>query len=742
MESESCYGLESGTPDLLGATTLEESGTNFAFYAGKDAQRVELCLFDKAVNPDYEKRYDVTAKEPVINGDQLVGHIWHGIAPEIQAGALYGFRVDGAFEPQAGRYFNNKKLLVDPCARVVTHALHQWAPCDFPSNREDNAALMSKARVINWRALQLDVSQQGALYPHADTNILEMHVKGATILHPDIPENVRGTFMALIHPVFLDWAKKMHFTTLELMPPAAYGSDKPLAARGLKNYWGYMPFAPMAPHPTYATNGTPLHEFAHVITTLRHQHGIEVVLDVVPNHTLEGGSDGPMINFRGMDSSLYLPNLDFTGCGNTRDFGHPMNIRFFLDELLFWASLGVAGFRIDLATIIGRLNGRYFDPNSPMMRMIREHPVLHKVKFDGEPYDLGPHGYQVGNLCYHSPAAPAENVIGEWDPDFRDTLTKVAFSHDDTVPRSRIMSMLAGMNIPYYAKDRKNIPPYARVIKSGSHDGPTMWDMISVTGGKKNYANLEGNCDGNDIPADTFWGLSDDRMRVQRFAFTLLALAQGVPMTTMGNERCHSQQGNTNTYCQDSDISYMRWKDQIPPEGHQLMSSAAESFTFKAAHSSLRRATLFTEQADPNSPYVFAGSPMKDVTWLDPMGDEFQLNQDSINWLGGFQMMLSGDPGNSPSSEENPTRFVHREERDAPLVALINPTLGNLEFTLPFLHGVSWTPVLNSAAPNLLGEAFEGCAKVLVGYRSAIVFEGPRTPVLSSLAQATAAVPV
>lgn len=731
MESESCYGLESGTPDLLGATPLGESGTNFAFYAGKDARHVELCEFDQAIKPNFEKRYDVTAKEPVINGDQLIGHIWHGIAPEIRAGALYGFRVDGTFEPQAGRYFNNKKLLVDPCARVVTHALHQWAPCDFPSNREDNAALMSKARVINWRALQLDVSQQGALYPHADTNILEMHVKGATTLHPDIPENVRGTFMALIHPVFLDWVKKMHITTLELMPPAAYGSDQPLAARGLKNYWGYMPFAPMAPHPTYATNGTPLHEFALAIATLR-QSGVEVILDVVPNHTLESGPDGPVINFRGMDNSLYLPNLDFTGCGNTRDFGHPMNIRFFMAELLHWASLGVAGFRIDLATIIGRDHGKNFDPNSPMMRAIREHPVLQKIKFYGEPWDLGPQGVQIGKLCYHSPVAPAENIIGEWDCVFRDTLPKVAFSHDDTVTRNKIMNFLAG----------KNIPPYARVLKSGSHDGATMWDMLSITGGKNNYANKEDNKDGNPIPDDTFWGSSDDRMRVQRFAFSLVALAQGVPLTTMGNERCHSQQGNTNAYCQDNEMSYVRWKDQIAPEGQQLMDFAAECFRFKAAHSSLRRATLFTGQADPDSPYIFAGSQMKDVSWLDPLAGEFSPNEDSINWLGGFQMMLSGDPGNSPSSEENPTRFVRREERDAPLVALINPTLGNVEFTLPSLQGVSWTPVLNSAAPNVLGKAFEGCAKVLVGYRSAIVFEGPHLPTSQSQAQEMTVAPV
>ncbi len=719
MSAEHCGAVSGGDPELLGATPLV-GGTNFAFYTGAAAQGVQVCVYPQK-NPFFERRYDLTAKQPVEQDGGIIGYIWHGVVPDARESDLYGFRVDGPYAPEKGFFFNPNKLLIDFCAREVTHELHQWDPLHFPHNREDNASLMPKGRIVDWRRLESQ-TKQGFIHPHTDSVILEMHVKGATCLHPDIPPEIRGTYKALSHPAFIAWLQDMCFTTVEVQPPGAYGSDVRLAGLGMSNYWGYMPMAPMAPHTGYAASKEPMREFHESISILR-AHGIEVVVDVVPNHTLESRSDGPVINLRGMDSTLYL-DRDYTGSGNTRDFGHPMNVRFFLEELRHWKRLGVSGFRIDLATIVGRVHGKDFDPHSPMMRAIREDAFLRDVKFYGEPWDLGPNCVQCGNLCATSPgASSAQNIVAEWDRVARDVLPQAALGHKE-IPRNWIINALAG----------QLLPPYARVTKIGSHDGPTLDDMVAYLA-KQNGPNGEDGRDGNEINPDGFWVSEQDRLRVERFAFSLLAITQGIPMTTLGHERCKSQNGNTNPYCQDNNTSYIPWNDAVTPQGRDLMAFVKECNMFRAAHPSLRRATLFAGQADLESGLTFADNPMKDVTWLDPFAQDF-CKVGAIDWLGGFQMLLSGDPGNSPPHEQNLTRLVMRSDRDSPLLALINPTGGDIEFLLPEVAGIVWKQVLNSLDSGAVGgEPASAAQSVKVGYHALIMFEGMRTPLHQSTLQ-------
>ncbi len=710
--------LPAGNTQWLGASyDHQRKGTHFVFYAAASATKVELCLF----NESKETRCELTEKEAVKDASgHVLGYVYNGFASGLGEGELYGFRVHGPYHPDKNQFFNPQKLLVDPCARAVTDEIHQWQPAHYPSNNEDNAAIMPKARVVDWRALQHDDHRTGALYPHADTNILEVHVRGATILHPDIPEKERGTYKGLCDPAFMQWVKDMGFTSLELMPVESFGTDAPLADRGKKNYWGYMTMAATAAHTAYASTPAPEKELASAIKTLR-ANGIEVIMDVVPNHTLESGHDGPVVNLRGMDANLYLHKRDYTGTGNTRDFGHPINRRLFLEELKYWKSVGVSGFRIDLATVIGREGGSDFNPDSDMMKIIRHDPELKNVKFYGEPWDLGPgacFGEQIGRLSHH-PAAEngAEtNPISEWDGKLRDMLEQAALNHDIALPRNALVKVLAGHSETYPN-------PQHHVVKFGSHDGATPADRVSYTS-KQNHPNGEDNRDGNELSPACYWGKEDDRQRVQRFAIALLALAQGPHMMTLGHERGMTQKGNTNPYCQDNETTYVPWADRISPEGRALMEFTRTANQLYQQHHALRRGHKFTGQSDTASDLRFQGKAIKDVTWLDPNAQE--LSGDAMDQHGGFGMMLSGDPGNNSLLKFGATRKVDRLDHGVPLLVLVNPTLGDMEFSLPHIEGVKWTPKLNSENPAQLAGLNMKHDKVKIGWRGLMIFEGQR----------------
>lgn len=729
--------LPPGHTQWLGATPdSKRGGTNFVFYTGKDATGVELCLFDKAKGEREKESYALRSREEVHDDHgKLIGYLWNGFAAGVNAGQLYGFRVHGPFDPSRRLFYNASKLLVDPCAKAVTHEIHQWEARHYPDNHVDNADIMPKARVVDWQDLHRQARSVGSLYAHADTNILEMHVKGATILHPDIPEKERGTYKALGSDAFINWVKDMHFTSVELLPVESFGTDPRLANLGLTNYWGYMPMAPMAPHTGYAATSRPELELAKAIRKLNNARrrgdpadkGIEVIMDVVPNHTLECGPDGPVINLRGMDDTLYQQG-DYTGTGNTRDFGHPINRRMFLEELKYWHGLGVNGFRIDLATIIGREHGADFNPDSPMLHAlrddIRQDNILRNVKFYGEPWDLGPNGYQIGQLASNGHAKDAvSNDVAEWDGKGRDALKHAALNPDAHVPRNELVRRISGSSDLYS-------DPQHRVIKVGSHDDMTLDNFVTYKH-KRNWANKEGNKDGNEGIAN--WGaegptddpaINANRLRAQRFALALVAVSQGVSMTALGHERGKSQHGNSNAYCQDNEITHIPWGDGVRPEGHALMEFARMANQFRMKHMALRRAQHFNGLPDEASGLQFKGGFMKDVTWLDTGAGE--LKDAPMNQPGGFGMMLSGDPGNSAPETRNLTRIVQRKGRDSPLLVLINPTNDDINFTLPDVPGVQWKSALNSCEPGTINTEHGGNHTVKVGYRSLIAFEGQR----------------
>jgi isoamylase len=738
--------LPAGHTRWLGATPdNKKGGTNFAFYTSKDAERVELCLFDEKTGTKETGRFELTAKEEVKSNDgkTTIGYIWHGFAKNVKEGALYGFRVHGPFTPEKGQYFNPHKVLIDPCAKAVTGEIHEWDQRHFPHDlqntdngrpvisRHDNAEIIPKARVVDWQGLQKRATEGlpiGALKPHADTIIRELHVKGETINHPSIPENERGTYKALSSDEYIAWVKEMGYTTLELMPVESFGTDAPLASRGKKNFWGYMTMAPTAPHTEYAANKfLPEEEFAATVRKLK-QNGIEVIMDVVPNHTLESGPDGPLLNLRGMDSSLYLQH-DYTGVGNTRDFGHPINRRMFLEELHYWQGLGVSGFRIDLATIIGREHGKEFDPNSEMMKALRQDygadHGLRNIKFYGEPWDLGPNGYKLGQLAWYAQDDVGlfgkdfgNNRVSEWNGKARDTLQALLRS-DRELSRGQIVLHMSGTNKKYEPNHGYD-DPQASVIKITSHDDGTLEDMVTREH-KNNYANGEDNRDGNHLPG-TNWG--PEAKRVQRFIMALLDLSQGVPMIRQGDERGHTADGNTNTYCQDNHMTHIPWGDKIKPEGQALMQFHRIMNNFRNKHSCLRRAIHFTGQPDNACDLKVNGSAIKDVTWLNEQGHEIVEGNQQWNEVGGFAMLLSGDPGNSPPETKHFTRRVIRSEHDTPLLVLVNPTMrDNMEFKLPDIPGVKWKMAINSKNPDDTSHEAVSGNTIRLGWRSVVVFE-------------------
>jgi glycogen operon protein len=733
--------LPAGKTDFLGATpNRKEGGTNFAFYTSKDANRVELCLFDKKTGIQETGRFELTAKEDVKgdDGKTTIGYIWHGFAADVEEGALYGFRVHGPFNPDKGQYFNPYKVLIDPCAKAVTGELHKWDQRHFPHDLHkktngkpdmschDNADAVPKARVVDWQSLQERTTQGlpiGALKPHADTIIRELHVRGETINHLSIPENERGTYKALSSDEYVAWVKEMGYTTLELMPVESFGSDPGLVSRGKKNFWGYMTMTPTAPHTEYAANKfLPEEEFAATVRKLK-QNGVEVIMDIVPNHTLESGPGGPLLNLRGMDNTLYLPH-DYTGCGNTRDFGHPINRRMFLEELRYWQGLGVSGFRIDLATIIGREHGREFDPNSEMMKALRQDygadHGLKNIKFYGEPWDLGPNGYKLGQLAWYAQDDVGlfgkdfgNNRVSEWNGKARDTLQTLLRSGSE-LTRGAIVDHMAGSSRHYP-------DPQASVIKITSHDDGTLEDMVTREQ-KNNYANGEDNRDGNHLPG-TNWGA--EAKRVQRFLMALLGLSQGVPMIRHGDERGHSADGNTNTYCQDNHMTHIPWGDKIKPEGQALMQFHGIVNGFRNKHSCLRRGVHFTGKPDSACDLKVNGSDIRDVMWLNEQGHEMQFGSHQWNEVGGFAMLLSGDPGNSPASTKHFTRKVNRTEHDMPLLVLVNPTMrDNMEFKLPDIPGVKWKMAINSQNPDCAKQELSSGNTIRLGWRSAVAFEG------------------
>ncbi|HTG75720.1 MAG TPA: glycogen debranching protein GlgX [Steroidobacteraceae bacterium] len=646
--------LEAGAPQPSGAHWTG-NGTNFAVFSAI-ADRVELCLFDASGHE--RARLALPSR---------TGDIWHGFLPAEfgGVGTLYGYRVHGPYHPSAGHRCNPAKLLMDPAALALAGdfawhpALNGGSPLDDAKpDAADSAAWVPRCRVVD-RAFDWG----GGRRPHVpwrDTVIYEVHVKGYTQRHPRVPPEHRGKYLGLAHPAVIDHLHRLGVTSIELMPCHAWVSEQSLVQRGLTNYWGYNPFAWFAPDARYGV-ADPVAEFKIMVRAL-HAAGLEVILDVVFNHTAEGDQRGPTLSLRGFDNANYyrLPPHDrsqyenFSGTGNTVSFDHPAVRSLVIDCLRYWVSdMGVDGFRFDLAPVLGRDSSGY-SSNAPLFAALRSDPVLAYTKLIAEPWDVGPGGYQLG----HFPAG-----WSEWNDRFRDTTR--AFWRGDRPLLGTFAERFAGSSDLFRHHGRK---PTATVNFVASHDGFTLADIVSYND-RHNEANLENGADGH--THNLSWnhgveGPTDDpaiaalrRRQMRNFLATVL-LAQGVPMLLAGDEMARSQRGNNNTYCQDNELSWIDW--DLVEQNYDLVDFARHLIRFRRSRPGLRRDTFLKGARRGASP--------KDVSWLHPAGRELS----AADW---------NDPGARCLGVLMSVGATTRSAAYGDLLVIFNADEASNEFVLP-----------------------------------------------------------
>jgi glycogen debranching enzyme GlgX len=641
-----------GQHQPLGATWSEEA-TNFAVYA-PEATRVEVCLFDDDDYGGVERRYELT--------EHTLG-IWHGAIPGVPRGQRYGFRADGPWDPVNGHRFNPHKLLLDPYARAISGAVvpgpeifgyvlpephdgkEARARKERSLNRQDSAPFMGRSVVVND---DFDWGEDDLVRPRVkltDTVIYELHVKGFTKLHDRVPEHLRGTYAGLATPAVVDYLKDLGITTVELLPIHQFVSEPSLAARGLRNYWGYNSIGFFAPHNEYSSGGDrgeQVTEFKSMVKAL-HAAGLEVILDVVYNHTAEGSPLGPTLSFRGLDDRGYYKHVDpehdpgtywdVTGCGNTVDASNPHALRMILDSLRYWVTeMHVDGFRFDLTPALTRTR-LTVDMAGAFLTAIGQDPVLRHVKLVAEPWDASMDGYQVGS--FPPPWC-------EWNDKYRDTIRDFWRLHSGGI--GEVASRLAGSS-DLYADDGRS--PYASVNFITAHDGFTLRDLVSYNH-KHNEANGEDNRDGTDNNRSWNCGVegeTDDpdvlalRHRQAANLIVTLCLSNGVPMITAGDERGRTQRGNNNAYTQDNEVSWLDWR----PEDAWLdiYEVTKTALRLRREHPALRqRHYLEGRPAAPGGP--------KDLAWIHPEGREMTEADWSDGGLHQFGMFLSGEPLRAP----------------------------------------------------------------------------------------------
>jgi len=626
------YRVWPGTPHNLGAT-WDGSGTNFALFT-RHATLVELCLFDDEGNEEI-------ARIPL---PEHTHEVWHGYLPDVRIGQLYGFRVHGPYAPEDGHRFNPNKLLLDPYAKALVgeivwdDALFGYQvghpDADLSFSESDSAPFMPKCQVVD---TAFTWNEPLSHRPWHETVLYELHVKGFTKQHPDVPEPVRGTFAGLAEAPVVEYLKGLGVTAIELLPVHAFLHDRHLVDRGLRNYWGYNSIGFFAPHPEYLSRGG-LNEFK-IFVQVMHDAGIEVILDVVYNHTAEGNHLGPTLSFRGIDNASYYHLMgdnpryynDFTGTGNALELRHRNVLRMVTDSLRYWVEeMRVDGFRFDLATTLARVNGVY-DAHAGFLDAVAQDPVLSRVRLIAEPWDTGMGGYQVGGF----PPGWAE-----WNDRYRDTVRK--FWKGDDGQMAELASRLSGSADIFNHQGRK---PWASINFITAHDGFTLNDLVSYSD-KHNMANGEDNRDGHSDNHSWNHGVegpTDDtailalRRRQRRNLLLTLLISQGVPMLVAGDEFGRSQQGNNNAYCQDNPLSWLDWEG-IDDAGRDLMAFTQALIRLRAEHLVFHRSRFF--QGD-----LIAGTKVKDVTWLRPDGHEMgdqDWHDPNARTLG---MLLSGEAG-------------------------------------------------------------------------------------------------
>jgi isoamylase len=596
-----------GRHSVLGAT-FDGMGTNFAVWAPA-AAAVTLCLFD---GEGHERRMGLA--------ERTLG-VWHGYVPGAEPGLRYGFRVDGPWNPGNGQVFNPDKLLLDPYARAIDGALspHASLAAVQPSlarNPGDTQAYVPRSVVVG--ADDFDWGEDERLdVPWGRTVIYEAHVRGLTRLHPDVPEAQRGTFSGLAHPAVTGYLRDLGVTSVELLPVHHYLSELALSAHGRANYWGYNTIGFFAPHAGYSSTGTrgeQITEFKQMVKDL-HAAGLEVILDVVYNHTAEGGTGGPAICFRGFDEAAYYRHdesghyADVTGCGNTVNTSEPQVLQLVMDSLRYWVSeMHVDGFRFDLASALARGPRGHVNLRAPFLTAVHQDPVLRDVKLIAEPWDATSSGYLVGR--FPSPWC-------EWNDKYRDGIRD--FWRGQSGGVRELASRFSGSS-DLYADDGRS--PFSSVNYVTAHDGFTLRDLVSYND-KHNLDNGEGNRDGSSDNRSWNCGVEGDtddcavRALRSRQAANLLAtllLSTGVPMLTAGDERGRTQRGNNNAFCHDNEVSWVSWRDD--PDWTHLHALTRTLLALRAAHPVLRRR------------YFFDGAPLdssrggKDITWLTANGEE------------------------------------------------------------------------------------------------------------------------
>ena len=694
-----------GTPYPLGAT-WDGWGTNFALFS-EVAERVELCLFDTAEGELTETRVELT---------EVDGFVWHGYLPSIAPGQRYGYRVHGPHDPSRGLRCEGSKLLLDPYTKAVEGDVH-WDESLFDyqfrnprkRNTQDSAAHMPKNVVINpffdWGR------SQRPNVPYHETVIYEAHVRGLTLRHPDVPPDQRGTYAGLAHPAVIEHLQRIGVTAIELMPVHQFVAEQPLVGRGLANYWGYNTIGFLAPHNRYSSagqRGEQVGEFKEMVKTL-HQAGIEVILDVVYNHTAEGHHLGPTLSFRGIDNAAYYRlsdserwrYLDYTGCGNSLNARNPHSLQMVMDSLRYWIlEMHVDGFRFDLASALAR-ELHDVDRLSTFFNLVQQDPVVSQVKLIAEPWDVGEGGYQVGNF---------PPLWTEWNGKYRDTIRDFWRSRPSTRPE--FASRLTGSSDLYATSGRR---PVASINFVTCHDGFTLNNLVSYNH-KHNEANGEDNRDGTND--NRSWncgaeGPTDDpavnelRARQKRNFLVTLFLSQGVPMLLAGDEMSRTQAGNNNAYCQDNELSWLDW-GQAAAEQDLLQFTEALA-GLRRDHPVFRRRRFFLGQGTSDE--------KGDIIWLTPAGEVMT----GADWDASHANLLAVFLNGGAISEPDPRGG---KITDASFLLLFNAHGNPITFTLPEASYATGWEVIVDTALQVSGaiyppkEEIEVCDRAVVVLRS------------------------
>lgn len=685
-------------------------GTNFAIFS-ENATGVELCLFDKEGK---EQRLELT---------EVDKWIWHGYVPAIAPGQRYGFRVHGPYDPSQGHRFNPNKLLLDPYSKAIDGDVgngpelfgYDWEDPeeDLSFSDTDSAHLMPKSVVVDedfdWEGDKL------LRIPFHETIIYELHVKGFTKQHPDIPKMLRGTYAGLAHPAAITHLQSLGVTTVELMPVhhfLAYPGH--LADKGLKNYWGYDSINYFAPHADYSSDKTPgaqVREFKEMVKRL-HKAGIEVILDVVYNHTGEGNHFGPTLSFRGIDNASYYRlvdddqryYMDFTGCGNSLNVRHPQILKMIMDSLRYWVlEMHVDGFRFDLASALAR---ELFEVDSlaAFFDIIHQDPVLADVKLIAEPWDVGEGGYQVGNFPL---------LWSEWNGRYRDTVRD--FWRGEAQTLGEFAYRFTGSSDLYEANGRS---PHASINFITAHDGFTLHDLVSYNE-KHNEENGEDNLDGESHNRSWNCGAEGDtddpkvlalREKQKRNFLVTLLLSQGVPMMVYGDEMERTQCGNNNAYCQDNEISWVNW--DLPKEKAELLDFSRQLIFFRRRHPVFQRRKWF--QGQP-----IYGKTTSDLSWYNPDGTEMTDEQWVVGYAKAIGVFLNG-MGISQRGPRN-QRII-----DNSFMLFFNAHWELIEFTLPEgLNEREWRVRIDTKEPRFVedGAIYTADKTIPVTGRSIVVLQ-------------------